>query len=236
MDHFLLVVGATIIFFIILNNWLNGIIKRNSNEIAAKNMGGNVLQETKQIESKFELSNNEAYKNFLIVDTIRQLTDLAASQNLLTSPSDAPKYWNLFKERILNYHLSGKSPTLNEIELALEKELAPVYQNSAELIKQGVTENQALATAIVNWYDTVNTNGYFSTPELKANEIDIDGLHKIYFDFISGKYNAFSTEAKNVAVSDLLMIRNKVNDLINDGLTENEAVRCALENFIQNRK
>lgn len=237
MMQVFLVLGAIIIFYIIVNNWLNGIIKRNTNNNAA-----NAQSDTpKNIDQAAPpvMPDNESSQDFLIVHSMRMLTDLAASQGLINSKDEAVEYWRLFKNRIRNVHLNGKSVTLDEVKSAIEKELAPVFQSSLDFVNNGMPENLALAKSVVNWYQKSleqTTPPLSSPPKLKANEINIDGLHKIYIDFISGKYNVFSTDAKTIPVSDLLMIRNGVNELINDGLTENEAVRCALENYIQNQK
>src|ERR1017187_8898104 len=58
------------------------------------------------------MPDNESSQDFLIVHSMDMLTSLAASQGLIKSQEEAAKYWRLFKERIRNFHLKGKSVTL----------------------------------------------------------------------------------------------------------------------------
>lgn len=99
-----------------------------------------------------ELANSEEFKNFLIVDSMRQLTDLALSQGLIQSKEEATEYWRMFKDRIQNFYLNGKLATLDQVKSAIEKELEPVFQRSSVLVNNGVSEKLALAQCIVDWY------------------------------------------------------------------------------------
>ncbi|MBI3901676.1 MAG: hypothetical protein HY306_01815 [Nitrosomonadales bacterium] len=116
---------------------------------------------------------------------------------------------------INNYHKGGCPPKYHE---KFQYKLLRLEQANTQLDK--LTSNNTVKSG----------NAGYNKPS-----IDIDGLHKIYIDFISDKYNLYSTKSVSVPVSDLLMIRNEVNELTNDGLTENEAVRCVLENYIQKK-
>lgn len=104
-----------------------------------------------------ELASDENYQDFLIVDSMRQLTDLASSQGLI-QPEEKSEYWRIFKDRIRNVHLRGKSATLHEVEAAIEKELNPVFQSSLRIVSESaaqrvnISEELALAKCVVNWY------------------------------------------------------------------------------------
>ena len=113
----------------------------------------------KEIESVVSaeiIEDSEEFKNFLIVDSIRQLTDLALSQGVIESQDKARKYWESFKSRILFFHLNQKSATLDEVKLAIEEELGPVFKRSKFYIDEGMPEELALSKSIVEWYKQNN--------------------------------------------------------------------------------
>lgn len=123
-----------------------------------------------------ELADSEEFKNFLIVDSIRQLTDLALSQGLIASQDKARKYWESFKSRILIFHLKRKSATLEEVKSAIEKELESVFQRSSLFVNEGMPEEFALATSIVEWYKYNNSlvQNIQSSHENKLTEKEVD--------------------------------------------------------------
>jgi hypothetical protein len=104
-----------------------------------------------------EMADDNNYQDFLIVDSIRKLTDLALSKKVIQSPEVARNICEMFKNRIRNVHLSGKSATLDEVKSAIEKELAPVFQYSLDFVYRdmGLTdpEDRALAFSVVAWYE-----------------------------------------------------------------------------------
>lgn len=104
-----------------------------------------------------EMADDENYQDFLIVDSIRQLTDLALSKKVIQSPEVARNICEMFKNRIRNVHLNGKSATLDEVKSAIEKELAPVFQYSLDFVYRdmGLTdpEDRALAFSMFAWYE-----------------------------------------------------------------------------------
>lgn len=117
-----------------------------------------------------KLANDESYQDFLIVHSMRHLTDLASSQGLIQSQEEAHKYWGCFKDRIRNVHLNGKSATLDEVKSAVAKELAPVFQYSSVLVNDGMSEELALAQSIVNWYKN-NKSLAQAQPLLPQNQL-----------------------------------------------------------------
>lgn len=119
--------------------------------IQNKNEGGVKPEELEQVISP-ELANDENYQDFLIVDSVRQLTDLALSQGLIQSKEEAIEYWRTFKDRIRNVHLKGNPATLGEVKSAIENELEAVFRYSSSCVKEGMPEELALAKGIVNWY------------------------------------------------------------------------------------
>lgn len=100
---------------------------------------------------------DENQQDFIIVHSMRQLTDLAASQGLIQSKEEAVDYLIIFKERIRNVHLKGNSVTLFEVESAIEEELEPIFQSSAALVNRGMKEELALAQCVVLWYKNTKT-------------------------------------------------------------------------------
>lgn len=104
-----------------------------------------------------EMAGDENYQDILIIDSIRQLTDLALSKKVIQSPEMARNICEMFKNRIRNVHLNGKSATLDEVKSAIEKELAPVFQYSSDFVcrDMGLTdpEDRALAFGMFAWYE-----------------------------------------------------------------------------------
>lgn len=122
---------------------------------------------------------DENQQDFLIVDSMRQLTDLAASQGLIQSKEEAVDYWRIFKERIRNARLKGNSVTLHEVESAIEEELEPIFQSSTTLVNNGVHEDLALAQCVVSWYKTMkfsaSLRAMLLSSEYKAAALQIMG-------------------------------------------------------------
>jgi len=118
------------------------------------NSGGSISREMEDAEPDVspELASDENFQDFLIVHSMRQLTDLASSQGLIQPPEDAPEYWKMFKERIRNFHLSDEPATLDEVKAAIEEELEPIFSRSLALVNDGVREELALAQCVVNWH------------------------------------------------------------------------------------
>lgn len=104
-----------------------------------------------------EMADDANYQDFLIVDSMRKLTDLALSKKVIQSPEEARNFCAMFKNRIRNVHLNGKSATLDEVKSAIEKELAPVFQYSLDFVYRdmGLTdpEDRALAFSMFAWYE-----------------------------------------------------------------------------------
>jgi hypothetical protein len=147
--------------------------KLTSHQTTKSENGEHVKQEDAEQAISPELANDESYQDFLIVDSMRQLTDLAGSQGLIQSQEEAVEYWKMFKDRIRNFHLKSKPSSLEEVKSAIEKELEPVFQYSSSCVKGGMPEELALAKCVVNWYKSAKSLA-LAQPILSKNKVRED--------------------------------------------------------------
>lgn len=94
-------------------------------------------------------------QNLLIDCKIKQLTDLVYTQGLIKSEEELSELGKLFKDRILNFQLDGKSVVIDEIRSAIERELSYVIYNSTRCATNEMSDALALATGIVVWFNNI---------------------------------------------------------------------------------
>ena len=103
-----------------------------------------------------ELAANSGFQEFIIVDTMVQITNLAKLEGLIKSEEEAFKYWHLFKTLVTNNHALNENSTFDEVSKAIERELSPICLRAEDLVKEGYSEQRAVATSVVNWYEYHN--------------------------------------------------------------------------------
>ncbi len=102
-----------------------------------------------------EVSGSASFQLFTVERTMRQLTDLLASQGLVKE-EEAADYIGQLVRCVFKGPLVDNKLTIEQVMSALDAELIPVYEYAKQLRQQGAPHAESMALSLKEWHKNHN--------------------------------------------------------------------------------